>query len=347
MPELFAGATTAEATLGRLHFLLRVHWLGRPAVLLLSSLILSLPFALIFPVFIWETHFFMGLIVAGLLLDRWFGLGLGGLLGLRLSWRNLRLIAFTLLALFLFCLLLILVERSLHSMLPGHEGASWISGVWKSILSMVVSFADLIPGLDFAVSIVPGVSTSSASPLQVLFVACHAMGEELLFRGIPLLVLARRFGWSTAITVTTAAFTVVHFTHFTPGIIATANLVLFGFFTALAVERSGSLWVPIAFHLGWNLAHAFSLSLPLGKLLFVMRETQTLPPQFVYACSSYEWLLGGPGVGPEGGLLMTAFLLGLIFLFVPRLEHLRDPVLAARDFRRRLRESRLAAVHGR
>ncbi len=346
MPDPVSGVPAPDVKMGRVHFLARVHWAGRLAVLMFSSLLLSWPIALVFPVFLWETHFFMGLIVSSLLLDRWFGLGWGGLLGLSLSLRNLRLIALTSLVLFLFCLLLILVEGLLRSILPGNESASLISGLWQSTASMILRFVDLIPGIDVAASVIPGVHISSVSPLQVLFVACHALGEELLFRGIPLFVLARRFGWSAAVTVVTIAFTAVHFMHFTPGIIATANLMLFGLFTALAVERSGSLWVPITFHVAWNLSHAFSLSLPLGNLLFVMKETQTLPPQFAYAFAGYEWVLGGPGVGPEGGLLMTAFLLGLILLFVPRLEHLRDPVLAARDFRRRLRESRLAAVHG-
>ena len=335
--------------MGFIHFLARVHWAGRLTVLILSSLLLSWPMALIFPVFLWETHFFMGLIVSSLLLDRWFGLGFGGLLGLRLSWRNLRLIALTVLALCLLCLLIVLTDWAFLQILSGSFSGDAAAEI---LFSLLAALSVIIPGLDLNVSMTPGF-VSGISPYQILFVACHAVGEELLFRGIPLLVLARRFGWPTAITVVTVAFTAVHFTYFAPGIIATANLVFFGLFTALAIERSGSIWVPIVLHSGWNLLAFFKLGLPLGgaQLMFERMQSMTgnhsqLAEETICNNDWYALILGAPGVGAEGGLLMTAFLLGLIFLFVPRLERLRDPVLAAREFRRRLREASLAAVHG-
>ena len=108
--------------------------------------------------------------------------------------------------------------------------------------------------------------------------------EELLFRGVPLYFLLRLTGkrqWSLLIAA--AAFGIYHW--FTFGVLGNpiAMIAVFittglmGYAFALAYEKTNSIVLPIALHLGWNLVNntVFSNG-PLGTQLLQLNYNESL-----------------------------------------------------------------------
>ncbi len=300
--------------MSRLEYLLRVHWLGRLVSLALLSSLFCVPLAWAFPPFDFHFHIGFSVLLAGLLLSRWFGIGCGGMLGLRLSGRNLRLTAIA------FAVPLFVLFLWMTLILATHEDAG--------DSSMYHFFAP------------------RGTPVQEIFALfLGPISMEFLFRGIFLLVLVERFGAATGIAISACAgvMTNFHLSLDTP--IALLNSGLLGVLMAATVVRTRSLWFPIVFQFWWGLSARINSGVPLGG--GHVRGGGLYDLQLDDSLSWLEWLSGTFGGGPESSVFLTLILMIFALLFVPRLERLRDPVLAARDFRRRLREARLAAVHGR
>ncbi|MCM8568648.1 CPBP family intramembrane metalloprotease [Gramella jeungdoensis] len=82
--------------------------------------------------------------------------------------------------------------------------------------------------------------------------------EELLFRGAILFILIRRIGAFNAILFSAMAFGIYHWFSFgilgniMPMIIVFIGTGMMGYAWALAFHRTGSMAMPIGFHLGWN-----------------------------------------------------------------------------------------------
>jgi len=133
-----------------------------------------------------------------------------------------------------------------------------------------------------------------------------ALLEEMMFRGVPLVVLASAFSRGTAIVGLGALFGGFHLLN--PGItpLAVGNIALAGVFLGVAFYLPGGLWTATGAHLGWNLTLA-ALAAPVSGL--------PLPVDGVdYSPGTPVWLTGGE-FGPEGGLLAT-LALGLATLMV-------------------------------
>jgi uncharacterized protein len=121
-----------------------------------------------------------------------------------------------------------------------------------------------------------------------------ALVEELIFRGVPLVVLSRAFGRGVALVGLAVLFGAAHLWNdgITP--LAVGNIALAGFFLGLVFFTPGGLWTSTGAHLGWNLTLA-GLAAPVSGLLLPM-------PWLDYTIRGPVWLTGG-GFGPEGGIL--------------------------------------------
>ena len=90
------------------------------------------------------------------------------------------------------------------------------------------------------------------------YVLKSVLFEELIFRGALLYILVRRLGAARAIYISAMAFGIYHW--FSYGILGQpANMIviflvtgLMGYVLALGFYRTGSLYLPIALHLGFN-----------------------------------------------------------------------------------------------
>lgn len=112
-----------------------------------------------------------------------------------------------------------------------------------------------------ALSFHPDILGSLAFFLGLAVFFSAAAVEEMLFRGYPFLVLRQSLGrWGAAVFLS-LLFVAVH-PNFYHSAAALVSIFLGGvFFTQLFV-RVESLWLPIGFHFGWNLAQDLIFPLP-------------------------------------------------------------------------------------
>lgn len=127
-----------------------------------------------------------------------------------------------------------------------------------------------------------------------------ALSEEVMFRGLPLVLLAGVLGrWPPLLLVSGAVFALVHGVNpdITP--LAYVNIALAGVLLGVAFYAPGGIWTAFGAHLGWNVTLA-ALDAPVSGLPFAI-------PLLDYHAGDPTWLSGGR-FGPEGGVLATVAL---------------------------------------
>jgi len=128
-----------------------------------------------------------------------------------------------------------------------------------------------------------------------------ALSEEVMFRGLPLLLLANVLGRAPALLIVAAGvFSLLH--GLNPNITALGflNIALAGLFLGVVFYGPGGIWAAWGAHLGWNAALA-ALDAPVSGMPFRI-------PLLDYHAGDPTWLSGGP-FGPEGGVLATVALI--------------------------------------
>ncbi|MEO8451131.1 MAG: CPBP family intramembrane glutamic endopeptidase [Gemmatimonadota bacterium] len=123
-----------------------------------------------------------------------------------------------------------------------------------------------------------------------------ALWEEVVFRGLPLVLLARLFGAGPAMLTVSGLFALAHL--FNPGVtpLAVVNIALAGIFLSLVFFQWGGIWASTGAHLGWNLA-LMALAAPVSGNIMRVAGLD-------YDPGGPTWLTGGE-FGPEGGVLAT------------------------------------------
>ncbi|MGH7534126.1 MAG: lysostaphin resistance A-like protein, partial [Gemmatimonadales bacterium] len=139
-----------------------------------------------------------------------------------------------------------------------------------------------------------------------LVLAPAALSEEVMFRGVPLVLFAAVLGRGAALVIV-AAIVFALFHAFNPGVTALGigNIALAGLFLGVAFYAPGGLWTAFGTHLGWNATLA-ALDAPVSGLPFRI-------PFLDYHPGDPAWLSGGQ-FGPEGGLLATLAITGALLI---------------------------------
>lgn len=108
--------------------------------------------------------------------------------------------------------------------------------------------------------------------------------EELLFRGALLYIAIKRIGDTKACLLSAACFGVYHW--FSYGAFGNPMQMIFVFLLtavmgsalAYAFARTGSLYLPVGVHAGWNLVSGAVFSNgPLGRQIFILDNARQLP----------------------------------------------------------------------
>jgi membrane protease YdiL (CAAX protease family) len=210
------------------------------------------------------------------------------------------------------------------ALLLGFGLATWVVGRralgldaialrWRARLEPLRGFgAGLALGiLPAAVAMMLGVFTAGAGWLRdtgsltdwlvqssktVLILAPAALAEEMMFRGLPMVVAARVMGRGRAMLLLSVLFALAHIRN--PDVTAAGlgNIALAGIWLSLAFFSPGGMWTAFGAHLGWNATLA-ALAAPVSGLPFDI-------PYIDYHMGRPAWLTGG-AFGPEGGLLAT------------------------------------------
>lgn len=141
-----------------------------------------------------------------------------------------------------------------------------------------------------------------------LVLAPAALAEEVLFRGVPLVLLAAVMGRGTAVLLVAVVFGLAHLLNPHVTGLGVANVALAGILLGTVFYGPGGMWAAFGAHLGWNSTLAV-LGAAVSGLPFDV-------PSLEYEAGGPEWLTGGP-FGPEGGVLAT-LALGLAVVVAAR-----------------------------
>ena len=165
-----------------------------------------------------------------------------------------------------------------------------------------------------------GVSPAGASWVvaeAVVFFAAAALFEELLFRGYPFQTLMQGVTFLPAATLVSAAFALAHWFNPNATTLSLLNICLAGYLFSFAYLVTRGLWLPFGIHFGWNFSQSVLFGFPTSGLHFDRYEL------FRSVTGEPAWLTGG-AFGPEGGILATAALAGLLW-FVLKAGWLKAP----------------------
>jgi len=155
-----------------------------------------------------------------------------------------------------------------------------------------------------------GVAASSepgGASLLVAVLPVAAFSEELFFRGYLHRILRERLGVLPSATVGGALFSLVHLLNPGASPLAALNVLAAGMLLALLRESSGSLWGPVGWHAGWNLALGMVYGLPVSGV--------DLPSVFRLEVTGLTTPMGGGVFGPEGSLPCAVLLLALLLVW--------------------------------
>lgn len=147
--------------------------------------------------------------------------------------------------------------------------------------------------------------------------------EELIFRGWLLSTVARKFNVTLGVVLTTAVFTLLHYSrgqHWA----ATVSLALFSIFTCVWARRSGNIWGVMGWHAAWNWLMGVGFEIPITGM------STGLPALIVKLVPRGSVLQTGGAQGPEGSVWCSVFFaVGIGFILLrPLPPHQSSPAAA-------------------
>ena len=142
--------------------------------------------------------------------------------------------------------------------------------------------------------------TAQALAIGIFVCFFNVVTQETLVRSYIFQELWAKYGAWIATIVTTAIFLLLHagpISRGTQGLVAGANILLASLLLSLAYVRTGSLWLPIGIHLGWNglQGPVLNINVTGNDLAFGHWSVFSFLPQ--------NALLTGGEMGVEGGLV--------------------------------------------
>ncbi|MEO8030056.1 MAG: type II CAAX endopeptidase family protein [Gemmatimonadota bacterium] len=218
--------------------------------------------------------------------------------------------------------------------IAGFGLATWIIGIrgnrlslvdlrWKGVVSRGAAFGGglligVAPAL-LALALAMAVGGARFGPdagsiadylrqvgLTLLILAPAALSEEMVFRGVPQVLLSRSMGRFRALILLSVLFAAAHLWNPEVDPIALANIALAGVFLGAAFYLPGGIWTAFGAHLGWNFTLA-AADAPVSGLPFTI-------PWINYLPGGPHWVTGG-AFGPEGGLVASVSIaLGLTWV---------------------------------
>jgi uncharacterized protein len=153
--------------------------------------------------------------------------------------------------------------------------------------------------------------------------------EEYLVRGYVLFTLTTGIGFWPAAILLSIAFGAGHLGNGGEDLLGGLAAGSAGFLFCFILRRTGSLWMPVGFHMAWDWAETFFYGVPDSGLI---APGHMLNPSF-----HGSKLLTGGSVGPEGSVLCFAVLLLCWILFqfwLPGAKYPNPAALGARPHRR-------------
>ncbi|MFI5208925.1 MAG: CPBP family intramembrane glutamic endopeptidase [Gemmatimonadales bacterium] len=191
-----------------------------------------------------------------------------------------------------------LTAADLRWRMPARKGKAVLHGILIGAIpaAAVIGLAMIVGGARFTPDTGTPADYLRRVGLTLLVLAPAALSEEIMFRGVPQVLLTGVWGRVSALLVTSAAFALAHL--FNPNLthLAVVNIWIAGLFLGAAFYLPGGIWTSFGAHLGWNATLA-ACDAPVSGLPFAI-------PWLDYQPGGPAWLTGG-AFGPEGGLIAT------------------------------------------
>lgn len=219
----------------------------------------------------------------------------------------LMLVSFSALGLAIFGWVRWVEKRSLAS-----AGLCGDGGLKKFLTGLAVGIA-MMGAIVTAIALAGGyrvadLAPAFASPAALGWIALLLAGfavqasvEEFVFRGWLFSTVMRRWNMTAAFTLSSAAFTLVHFSPRTTLLMVVMTFA-FAIFACAWVRRSNSIWGVMGWHVGWNWFGGTGFDVPITGL------DTGLPALVVEMVPVGPAWLNGAGEGPEGSLFTLALL---------------------------------------
>lgn len=186
----------------------------------------------------------------------------------------------------------------------------WVGSLWGlgSVTLLLVAMYDFRL-FNFGHLAIHGARIAKFALFWGLFFLLVGFFEDFLFRGYSQFTLTRAIGFWPAAILLSCMFGLIHSQNVGeqwPGLLAAAAI---GFFFCLTLQRTGSLWFAVGFHMAWDWGETFLYSVP---------DSGTLFPGHLLKSSFHgpRWLTGGI-VGPEGSVLCFV-VIGIVWMVFAR-----------------------------
>ena len=124
--------------------------------------------------------------------------------------------------------------------------------VGTALPSLTVLFL-YVSGHYTVVSVNP-VSVLAYALISLAFVSCQ---EELFFRGVIYRICETRLGTHAAVVVSATVFGAAHLLNENVSLAGIISAATGGALLGVLFSLTGRLWIPMSFHLGWNLSQVF------------------------------------------------------------------------------------------
>lgn len=180
-------------------------------------------------------------------------------------------------------------------------GRGLVLGLGAAALAMVIGLG--VAGARWTTGEGTLFDWSRSTALIAGALALPALSEEIVFRGLPLVLLAGVVGRWKAIVVTSVLFGLSHWSNPEVTALGLANISLAGILLGTVFFAPGGIWAAWGAHLGWNLSLA-ALGAPVSGLPLSI-------PLLEYDPGGPAWVSGG-AFGPEGGVLASVAMIGAI-----------------------------------
>jgi uncharacterized protein len=181
-------------------------------------------------------------------------------------------------------------------------GIVWGVGMMTALILLIRAFG----GIQFSGLAIHGSVLLKSAALYGIGFLLVGFFEEFTFRGYMQTVLGERIGFWRAAVVLSVLFGAVHFLNGGESWVGALMAAGFGIVSCLALKRTGSLWLSIGMHAGFDYAETFIFGVPDGGFPArnaLMNATLHGP----------NWLTGGL-VGPEGSVMAFVMLAGAFVL---------------------------------
>jgi uncharacterized protein len=171
---------------------------------------------------------------------------------------------------------------------------------WLGILlglgevSLLLGLIAAAGGYSFGPVVLHGAGLLDGTALWALAFALVGLSEEFLFRGYSQYTLARGMGFWPAAVCLSLAFGAAHLKNPGEGIVGAANVAVTGLVFALALRRTGNLWLGVGWHASFDFGETFLFSVPNSGYVFDQHLSSAV-------LHGKTWLTGGT-VGPEGSV---------------------------------------------